>query len=398
LTQPLISRPPYGEGQPRMPLAVAELPGGGPADTGISLDPSIPGEATFSKPVDDIRKPENEDESMYRVEGPDDMTKDQTVPDSIDHSKASPSFNSGKPSEEGGKTKYPYRDDKPNAHNAAFLAEQWKLEGAPVRIVAASAPYEVVELVQKSAANLTQVLTGLDSKFQARARKCSAALKRADTKNLRWIFAVECGNGPKAVKVRAIPKGRNLAFAKLDLELSCSCKAWQWLGPEFHARTDDYQLGKQVGTASTPDIRDPERDNRVCKHVAAALSMTKNWALPEAKLQRAVKKADRVRRVLKRAMDKRACQVCAALYALDPQHQEKGWKRTFEAQDGPLTVYARAQGEAEGQGKYQLRKEGQEWSSKWIPTRDLAGAMGRLGLDRGWESVPPKLQAWLREM
>lgn len=395
MTQPLVSRPPYGEGQA---LAVAELPGGGAADKGISLDPGIPGESTFSKPVDDVRKPQNEDESMYRVEGPDDMTKDQTVPDSIDHSNAHPSFNSGKPSEEGGKTKYPYRDEKPNAHNAAFLVEQLKLEGARTLIAAASTDFVVVELAPKRAANLTQILTGLDPQFQTRARKCSAALKRTDTKNLRWIFAVDCGNGPKAVKVRAIPRGRTLAFSKLDLELSCSCKAWQWLGPEFHAKTDSYQLNKPVGTASTPDIRDPERDNRVCKHVAAALSMTKSWVLPDTKIQRAIRKAARARRVLKRAMDKRACQVCTAQYALDPQHRETGWKRTFEASGGPLSVYVRAQGEAEGKAKYQLRKEGQAWPSQWIPTRDLAGAMGRLGLDVGWEQVPPKLQAWLREI
>ncbi len=398
MTRPLVSRPPYGEGKPRTPIAVAELPGGGPADKGISLDPGIPGESTFSKPVDDIRKPQNEDESMYRVEGPDDMTKDQTVPDSIDHSNAHPSFNSGKPSEEGSKTKYPYRDQAPNAHNAAFLAEQWKLEGAPVRLVAASTPYVVVDLAPKQAANLSQILTGLDPLFQDRARKCSANLKRADTKNLRWIFAVDCGNGPKAVKVKAIPKGRNLTFAKLDLELSCSCKAWQWLGPEYHAKTEAYQLSKPVGTASTPNIRDPERDNRVCKHVAAALSLTKSWALPETKIQRAIKKADRVRRVLKRAMSKRAGQVSAALYALNPQHRTSGWKRTFATSDGPVSVYVRALGEAEGKAKYQLRKEGQTWSSKWVPTRDLAGAMGRLGLDVGWEQVPPKLQAWLREI
>lgn len=377
---------------------MAELPEGAPADKGISLDPSIPGESTFSKPVDDVRKDDPKDESMYRVEEPGDLGKKQERGDEIDHSDAHPSFNGlGKPNPRT-TTPYPYRDGVPNAHNAAFLAEQWKLEGAPIRLVAASTPYVVVDLAPKQAANLTQILTGLDPKFQMRARKCSATLKRADTKNLRWIFAVDCGNGPKAVKVKAIPKGRNLTFAKLDLELSCSCKAWQWLGPEYHAKTESYQLSKLVGTASTPDIRDPERDNRVCKHVAAALSLTKSWALPETKIQRAIKKADRVRRVLRRAMNKRASQVSAALYALDPKHQQTGWKLTFEAHEGPLAVYVRAQGEAEGKARYQLRKEGQDWSSKWIPTRDLAGAMGRLGLDVGWDQVPLKLQAWLREI
>lgn len=398
MTQPLVSRPPYGEGKPRTPIAVAELPGGGPADKGVSLDPGIPGESTFSKPVDDIRKDEPKDESMYRVEEPGDLTKDQTTPDEIDHSHASPSFNGlGKPEGGDGKTKYPYRDEAPNAHNASFLAELWKLEGAASRVMAASSRFSVYELA-RVASTREQILTGLDPEFQERAQKCSANLKRADIANLRWIFAVECGNGPKAVKVKAIPKGRSRAFAKLDLELSCSCKAWQWLGPEYHAQGEDYQLGNPVGTASTPNIRDPERDNRVCKHVAAALSLTKNWALPEAKMQRAVKKAFRLRRLVKKAMDKRACQVHVANHALAAHNQEQGWKLSFEAPDGLVVVYARAQGEAEGESKFQLRKEGQQWPFKWSSTSDLAGAMGRLGFDRGWDAIPARLQAWLREM
>jgi len=391
VTQPLVSRPPYGEGKPRTPIAVAELPGGGPPNKGVSLDPGIPGESTFSKPVDDIRKPDPKDESIYRVESPDDLTKDQTVPDSIDHSHANPSFNTGKPSEEGGKTKYPYRDEKPNAHNASFVAELWKLEGAKTRILEASAKIRV-------ASTADEILTGLDAEFAKRARKCSASLKRADIKNLRWIFAVNCGNGPKAVKIRAIPKAQNRAFAKLDLELSCSCPAWQWLGPEYHSTQEDYQLGKPRGTASTPNIRDPERDNRVCKHVAAALHMTRSWEIPKAKMQRAVKKAMRLRRILKKAADKRACQVCAAQYALAPENQEHGWKRTWQdTPKGVITAYIRAQGPAEfGDARYQIRKEGQAWPSTWVPTRDLAGAMARLGFDAGWDAVPTKMQTWLQ--
>jgi hypothetical protein len=108
-------------------------------------------------------------------------------------------------------------------------------------------------------------------------------LKRADIANLRWIFSVDCGNGPKVVKLSAIRKGNITKFSKLELELSCSCPAWRWLGPEFHAKGEDFLLGKPIGTASTPDIRDPERDNRVCKHVAAALSVARGWEIPKQK-------------------------------------------------------------------------------------------------------------------
>jgi hypothetical protein len=388
LSDSLVSRPPYGEGKSRTQIAVAELPSGGPAHKGLPLDSGIPGSSTFTKPVDDIRKPEPKDESIYRVEGPDDLGKDQTTPDSIDHSHASPSFNTGKPSEEGGKTKYPYRDEVPNAHNASFVAELWKLEGARTRIVEASDKVRV-------ASTSDEILTGLDSEFARRAKKCSATLKRADLKNLRWIFSVNCGNGPRAVKIKALPKAQNRAFAKLDLELSCSCPAWQWLGPEYHAKGEAYQLGPLAGTASTPNIRDPERDNRVCKHVAAALHVTRSWEIPKAKMQRAVKKAMKMRRFLKKASDKRACEVCTAQAAIE--HQDHGWKRTWETPKGPVTAYVRARGPAEfGDAKYQLRKEGEAWPSTWIPTRDLAGALGRLGFDQGWEAVPVKTQVWLQ--
>jgi len=274
-----VSRPPYGE-----TLAVAELPGGEPAQKGISLDPGIPGSSTFSKPVDDIRKPENKDESIYRVESPDDLTKDQTNPDQIDHSQAKPSYNGlGKP-EPRDTSPYPYRDGIPNTHNASFIAELWKLGSAHSKTLK---PANGVKL----AAVPEQILEGLDSQFKQRATSCSTTLKRADLGNLRWIFAVDCGNGPKAVKIKASRPGNVIAFGKLDLEMSCSCPAWQWLGPEFHAKQEGYQLGPLVGTASTPDIKDPERDNRVCKHVASVLSFTKSWEIPKAKAQRAVKKA-----------------------------------------------------------------------------------------------------------
>lgn len=296
MTSPLVSRPPYGEGKERT-LAVAELPKGDPAGKGISLDPSIPGESTFNKPVDDIREDSPKDESMYRVEEPGDLGKKQERGDQIDHSEEHPGFNGlGKP-DPPNKTEYPYRDGVPNAHNASFLAELWKVEYGVTKVLIASEPIRVATTTE-------QVLNGLDPVFQQRSLSCSATLKRADIPRLRWIFAVDCGNGPKAVKVRAIRKAKVVQFAKLDLELSCSCPAWQWLGPEFHAKSEQYMLEPQVGTASTPNVRDPERDNRVCKHVAAVLSTTRGWEIPRARAQKAVKKAMQLRKAVRKALCK----------------------------------------------------------------------------------------------
>jgi len=291
MTSPLVSRPLYGSPKPSTSLAVAELPSGGHLDKGISLDSGIPGESTFAKPPDDLRKEDPKDESIYRVEQPGDLGKSQTTPDQIDHSDAKPSFNGlGKPPEgTNDKPKYPYRDGVPNAHNASFVAELWKLGSAHTQTLRVSQGVKLAAIPE-------EILNGLDPEFKHRAAQCTTTLKRADLGNLRWIFAVDCGNGPKAVKIRASRPGNVRAFGKLDLELSCSCPGWQWLGPEFHAKSEGYMLNPQVGTASTPDIRDPDRTHKVCKHVASVLSFTRSWEIPKQKAQKAIKKAMKMRK------------------------------------------------------------------------------------------------------
>jgi hypothetical protein len=120
----------------------------------------------------------------------------------------------------------------------------------------------------------------LNPKFVDRSRRVSVDLRRADLKKMRWLFRVK-GNHVYAVKVRAMrPRSNTTKFSKMDLEISCSCPAWQWQGPEFHSTGKEYQLGPLMGTASTPDIRDPARQNFVCKHVAAVLDVTKAWDIP----------------------------------------------------------------------------------------------------------------------
>ncbi len=178
------------------------------------------------------------------------------------------------------KTKYPYRDGLPHQHYASeqneFVVGMFLVERAPVfrvspgtRVLVAAKPDEIV--------------TGLNPQFAQRARSCGVTLKRADIPNLRWLFSVNCGNGAKVVKVKAIRAANIVRMGKMDVDLSCSCPAWQWLGPEFHAKGKDYLLGAPRGTASTPDIRDPQRINKVCKHVAAVLSFVQGWEIPAVK-------------------------------------------------------------------------------------------------------------------
>jgi len=281
LQQPLVSRPAYGEG--RGTVAESGLPGGGPSNKGLPVDPGIPGSATFNKPSGEGARDSDkgEDESIYRTDNPDDLLTDRERVDTREDNAKKENGVSYMPTSEwdsSTKTKYPYRDGIPNTHSASaeFVAGLWEAEHAPTLRIAG-------ETRIKTALRLEAIVEGLNPKFKERADRCSVTLKRADIKNLRWILSVDCGNGPKVVKVKGFRDKTVTKLSKMDLDLSCSCPAWRWLGPEHHSKTEDYLDGKPRGTASVPVIRDPTGVNRVCKHVAAVLSHIKKWDVGKKK-------------------------------------------------------------------------------------------------------------------
>lgn len=280
---------------PKKPyVAESGLPeGDGPSGKGLSLDDSIPGTKTFSKPEDDKRDfDKSEPGSIYRRERPDDMAKpqDDEKKDERDMDYARPEYTDpgGRPPGDQSITKYPYRSDprgKPNTPDrkykhyasAEMVAERFLLSSAPERIISLDASNRI-------ATRLDVIENGLNPKYVERAKGCSVTLKRADIPNLRWLFAVDCGNGPKVVRVKA-EKGRATQVTKMDLHMSCSCPAWRWQGPEHWSKGEDYIDGKPRGTASEPVIRDPQGINRVCKHVAAVLRNIHKWQVPSKKRQ-----------------------------------------------------------------------------------------------------------------
>lgn len=277
MTSPLVIRPPYGNGDLR---GESKLPSGDPAGRGVSLDPAIPGSSTFAKPSDEgPREQRKDDESIHRVDNADDLLKHQTTPDQISRPGLRPSLQEPGAYDGPSKTKYPYRDGIPNSHNAALVegvAQLWILRTARLASVQLEGPVRV-------AARFSEIENGLNPLVQQRARSCSVSVKRADIQNLRWIFSVDCGNGPKMVRLKATRKGNVVDLAKMDVLASCSCPAWRWLGSEFHAKGEEYIDGKPRGTASPPDIKDPERINRVCKHVAAVIGKVRRWQIPSRK-------------------------------------------------------------------------------------------------------------------
>lgn len=269
-SQPLVSRPAYGQ-EPAKVVGEAKLPQGTPGGKGISFNSDGLGLQTFTKPEEDIRDPDPKDESIFRRQFPDDLAKEQSRPD-VNESNADkhnePSYTSPGPQDASPKTKYPYRDDKPNAHNASYVVGVVLAERAPQRVFTAT--------------KLGEIEQGLNPEVKTKGKTCSVQLKRADIKNLRWIFSVDCGNGSKVVRLKATRSNAS-QMKKLDLHLSCSCPAWRWLGPEHHSKREEYLDGNPRGTASIPRIKDPEGVNRVCKHVAAVLGTIRKWQLSKPK-------------------------------------------------------------------------------------------------------------------
>lgn len=320
--QPLVSRPAYGQGSSGTPGAgpggaplydlsgipepenkeeesdwgekagEAKLPEGEPAAKGLSLDKGIPGTSTFNKPEDDIRDFDRSDQGTngpggnkntdpYRRESPDDQLKDRervdTKEDWAQPSDGIGEMGKGKTDQTPmNKTPYPYRDDPKHnqyASTAEHVAQLFLLRFA----------HEVVLRPRprvRVAAKMDQLTDGLDGGIEQRSHKCHVSVRRVDASNLRWIFSVNCGNGAKVVRLKAERVGNIVRLAKMNVKVSCSCPAWRWLGPEFHAKGEKFLDGRPQGTASTPNIKDPERDNRVCKHVAAVLSFIQKWEVP----------------------------------------------------------------------------------------------------------------------
>jgi len=275
LTQPLVVRPAYGE------VAESGLPSGGPSDKGLPIDSGIPGSATYAKPSEEDARDFDapKDEPIYRTDNADDLLVDRERVDTREENKNRPNGigYGGLGESSTSKTKYPYRDGIPNTKSASaeLVVGLWELSQVPERHF----PGGVI----KVALRLGPIAEGLNPKYIERAQKCSVSTRRTDTKNLRWFFSVNCGNGPKVVKIKAFRKGNITKISKMDLDVKCSCPAWRWQGPEYHAKTEEYIDGKPRGTASVPVVRDPTGINRVCKHVASVLAHIQKWEIPSPK-------------------------------------------------------------------------------------------------------------------
>lgn len=236
--------------------ASSRLPDGGPPiQKGKALGPELSGMRTFVKPVDDYSTEQEEprDESIYKKDSPRSLGKVPSVQPEIDMSEWDVSFR-GKDTD----AVYPFTSKK-------YPKTKW-----------ADSVSRVVERTVL-AATRQEILSGINPKILTRAGTCQVTLKRVDPTNRRWLFSVVGDSNPRTVRMHA--RGKGPSFKALDLDLSCSCPAWRWQGPEYHASNGQYQDPKTPlqGTASEPVVRDPDKVNFVCKHTAAVLSYIADW-------------------------------------------------------------------------------------------------------------------------
>jgi hypothetical protein len=127
------------------------------------------------------------------------------------------------------------------------------------------------------------------AKIRKNAKKCKVELVSYDKRGRLMTFSVDSGNGPH--KVRA-------TLSDIDhIALNCDCNFWRWNGPEFHAKTNKYMLPPQHGTATPPDVRDPDRKYWLCKHAYSVIRhldgfiqqiVDENWELDDEELLGAV--------------------------------------------------------------------------------------------------------------
>jgi hypothetical protein len=149
--------------------------------------------------------------------------------------------------------RYPYRtDERPVRHSS-------DVQDAAFRVLIAHRG----AVRHRVAIRPDQLEPKAPGKVKDNAESCKVALVSYDKRGRVFTFNVDAGNGAKNVRA---------SLTDLDhVAMTCDCAFWRYNGPEFHARSGGYLLGAPHGTASPPDVRDPDRQYYLCKHTYAVL-------------------------------------------------------------------------------------------------------------------------------
>ena len=130
--------------------------------------------------------------------------------------------------------------------------------------------------MNKIAINISSLLS-LSSNVKEKAKNYNPNLIRY--RRNRWVYKV--GDYLVRIKILKIPFSIKRTLTPIefnkktkvkdrDILVSCTCRFWKWNGPDFNAHNGDYSE-RTFSNLSSPDIRDPNRENYLCKHSYAAL-------------------------------------------------------------------------------------------------------------------------------
>jgi len=156
---------------------------------------------------------------------------------------------------------------------------------------------KVARRAYRTAALIRDIREGCASDLVSRAQGLDFRVARVSEKNGVWLFDVQGSKDPYRVRFKAQRKGNVTDIRKAHVKVSCSCPFWQWQGPEHWAKAGGYLYGSPQGSATRPNIKDPNGQHRACKHVLAVLDhVTSNrWSVPKAQQRQARYLADSVR-------------------------------------------------------------------------------------------------------
>lgn len=131
------------------------------------------------------------------------------------------------------------------------------------------------------------ILRGLSRRVINRSVGCRVTPFRKYRNNL-WTFRVNCTGTTYSVWVKAIPEN-DAPESKFNLHVKCTCPFWKWNGPDFNAYNQKYLYGRPFSNRSAPDIRDPKREYKVCKHVYAVLQQAASLTVVETEAQERIR-------------------------------------------------------------------------------------------------------------
>jgi len=143
---------------------------------------------------------------------------------------------------------------------------------------------------------LAKLMHYTSSFSKKRAPNTTVKIKKAMPEKNTWIYTArgrEKWSDPAGheVKVVLIPQEGQKDFREMKVQVTCDCKFWKYYGPDFNSgsgnRLDPYRLGpSKIDKRSpngdpvnpAPNVRDPSRQNMICKHVAAVGKIFQKYA------------------------------------------------------------------------------------------------------------------------